>query len=142
MTHERQRLQRAKLIARVRLVEQRQAIGDAAVAEIERQKLEQLAERTRTLAMDYDHRDTAQSASDLRSNNLLAGHLLELARTAAAHAEQAGRDAAARQTAAATAERRHQKAEAGRNALFRLWRDKVDAPEAVVRRSSGTHLDR
>ena len=57
MTVDKARLRRAKLIERVRSAEQRAAAGEAFRAEAVRRKLEQLSERTRSLAQVYALRD-------------------------------------------------------------------------------------
>ena len=78
MTSDKSRLRRAQLIERVRSAEQRKAATEAHRAEAVRVKLEQLSERTRSLAQLYVMRDTAEDAAELRGAAILGAHLREL----------------------------------------------------------------
>jgi len=124
------RLRRARLIERVRSAEKRKAAAEAFHAEAVRHKLEQLSERTRSLAQLYALRDTASDGADLRSASVLGSHLRELGNTAAQQADQARRHADRKLADLATAERRRQQAEDGRRALHNSvleLRDKIEA---------------
>lgn len=141
MTSDTSRLRRARLIERLRSAEQRQAAAEAHRAEAVRQKLEQLSERTRTLAQVYALRDTSRDGADLRSATVLGSHLRDLGATAAKQAEHARREADERLADLAVAERRLQKAEEGRRDLARAIHEKVEEREPVGARKTGTHLE-
>lgn len=142
MTSDKSRLRRARLIERLRSAEQRQAAVEAHRAEAVRQKLEQLSDRTRTLAQVYALRDTSRDGADLRSASLLGNHLHDLGTTAARQAEQARREADDRLADLAAADRRLQKAEEGRRDLARAIHEKADKAEpAAAARKTGTHLE-
>jgi hydroxymethylglutaryl-CoA reductase len=141
MTVDKARLRRARLIERVRSTEQRQAAGEAFRAEAVRKKLEQLSERTRSLAQVYALRDKATDGADLRSAAILSGHLRVLGDTAARQAGQARQEADSKLFDLATAERRRQRAEETRRELHRSILEQLAKPETVPMRKSGTHLE-
>jgi hypothetical protein len=141
MTVDKARLRRARLIERVRSAEQRQAAGEAFRAAAGRTKLEQLAERTRSLAQVYALRDKATDGADLRSAAILSGHLRVLGDTAARQAGQARQEADSKLFDLATAERRRQRAEETRRELHRSILEQLAKPEIVPMRKSGTHLE-
>ena len=113
MASDQARLRRARLIERVRSAEQRKAALDAFQAEAVRLKLQQLSERTRSLAQLYALRDKSQDGADLRSSSVLGSHLRDLGRTAAQQADQARQQADGRLADLAAAERRRQQNLAG-----------------------------
>lgn len=141
MTSDKARLRRARLIERVRSAEQRKAATEAHRAEAVRQKLEQLSERTRSLAQLYTLRDTAEDAAELRGAAILGAHLRELGHTAARQAGEARREADLRLAELAVADRRLQRAEEGRRDLHRAMLDRLARLEDAPARKTGTHLE-
>lgn len=141
MTVDKARLRRARLIERVRSAEQRQAAGEVFRAEAVRKKLEQLSERTRSLAQVYALRDKAADGADLRSAAILSGHLRVLGDTAARQAGQARQEADSKLVDLAAAERRRQRAEESRRELHQSILDQLARPDTVPIRKSGTHLE-
>lgn len=141
MTSEKSRLRRARLIERVRSAEQRKAASEAYRAEAVRQKLEQLSERTRSLAQLYALRDNAGDAADLRGATILGAHLRQLGHTAARQADQARREADDRLADLAAADRRLQRAEESRRELHRDMIDRLSRVESTPPRKTGTHLE-
>ena len=141
MASDQARLRRARLIERVRSAEQRKAALDAFQAEAVRLKLQQLSERTRSLAQLYALRDKSQDGADLRSSSVLGSHLRDLGRTAAQQADQARQQADGRLADLAAAERRRQRAEEGRRALHRSLLDQAGRHDSVPQRKTGTHLE-
>lgn len=141
MASDQARLRRARLIERVRSAEQRKAALDAFQAEAVRLKLQQLSERTRSLAQLYALRDKSQDGADLRSSSVLGSHLRDLGRTAAQQADQARQQADGRLADLAAAERRRQRAEEGRRALHRSLLDQAGRHDSVPVRKTGTHLE-
>ncbi len=141
MTSDKSRLRRARLIERMRSAEHRQAAAEAHRAEAVRQKLEQLSERTRTLAQLYALRDSSRDGADLRSAAMLGSHLHDLGATAARQAADARREADDRLADLAVADRRLQKAEEGRRDLARDIGERADKQEPVAARKFGTHLE-
>jgi hydroxymethylglutaryl-CoA reductase len=141
MTVDKARLRRARMIERVRSAEQRQAAGEAFRAEAVRKKLEQLSERTRSLAQVYALRDKAIDGADLRGAAILSGHLRVLGDTAARQAGQARQEADSKLFDLAAAERRRQRAEEARRELHRSILDQLAQPETIPLRKSGTHLE-
>ena len=141
MTSDKARLRRATLIERVRSTEQRKAAGDAFQAEAVRQKLEQLSQRTHSLAQVYALRDSSADAADLRSASIVGTHLRELGRTAAHQAEQAREEADRKLANLAAAERRRQRAEETRRDLHRSVIEQLGKLDAVPIRKTGTHLE-
>lgn len=141
MTSDRTLLRRARLIERVRSVEQRKAAGEAFRAEAVRKKLEQLSERTRSLAQVYSLRDTSELADDLRSATILGSHLRELGQTAERQADQARQESEARLAELMSAERKRQRAEDSRRQLAQSVLDQQAKPETVPQRKTGTHLE-
>lgn len=135
------RLSRARLIERVRSAEQRKAAGEAFHAEAVRHKLEQLSERTRSLAQLYALRDKSEHGADLRSASVLGTHLRELGATAQRQAEQARIEADGKLADLAAAERRRLRAEESRRALHKALQDQAGKGEAAPARKSGTHLE-
>ena len=129
------------MIERVRSAEQRQAAGEAFRAEAVRRKLEQLSERTRSLARVYALRDKATDGADLRGAAILSGHLRVLGDTAARQAGQARQEADSKLSDLAAAERRRQRAEETRRELHRSILEQLARPETVPVRKSGTHLE-
>jgi hypothetical protein len=141
MTNDKSRLRRARLIERMRSAEHRQAASEAHRAEAVRQKLEQLSERTRTLAQIYALRDTSRDGADLRSATLLGSHLHDLGATASQQAADARREADQRLADLAAADRRLQKAEEGRRDLARSIVVRAEKQEPVPPRKFGTDLE-
>lgn len=141
MNSDKARLRRARLIERVRSAEQRKAALDAFEAEAVRRKLEQLSERTRSLAQLYALRDKSEDGTDLRSASVLGNHLRDLGRTAAQQADHARRDADGKLADLAAAERRRQRAEEGRRVLHRSVLEQVGRHDGVPVRKTGTHLE-
>ncbi|USA39725.1 hypothetical protein [Pelagerythrobacter marinus] len=141
MTSDAARLRRARLIERMRCAEQRQAAAEAHRAEAVRQKLEQLSDRTRTLAQVYALRDGARDGADLRSASVLGSHLNELGATAARQAADARRTADDRLAQLAVADRRLQRAEEGRRDLARAIGEKAARDDVPRARKTGTHLE-
>lgn len=135
------RLRRARLIERVRSAEQRQAASQAYQAEAVRLKLEQLSERTRSLAQLYALRDTAEDAADLRGAAILGTHLRELGQTATRQAHEARREADDRLADLAAAERRLQRAGESRRELHRSILEQLGRVDATPARKTGTHLE-
>jgi len=141
MSSDKARLKRARLIERVRSAEQRQAATEAWHAEAVRLKLEQLSERTRSLAQLYTLRDTAQDAADLRGAAILGSHLRDLGRTATRQADEARRDADNKLATLAAADRRLQRAEESRRELHQDMLERAAKLEGTPARKSGTHLE-
>lgn len=141
MTSDKARLRRAHLIERVRSAEQRKAALDAFQAEAVRLKLEQLSERTHSLAQVYALRDKSEDGTDLRSASVLGNHLRELGRTAAQQASHARREADGKMADLAAAERRRQRAEDGRRVLHRSVIEQLGRDGGVPARKTGTHLE-
>ena len=141
MRSDQDRLRRAKLIERIRMVEQRKAAGEAFHAEAVRHKLEQLSERTRSLAQLYNLRDKSELADDLRGASVLGNHLHELGSTAARQANEARQAAEGKMTDLMAAEQRRQKAEDSRRALHNAVMERLDRPETTPVRKTGTHLE-
>jgi hypothetical protein len=141
------RLRRARLIERVRSAEQRKAASDAYQAEAIRLKLEQLSERTRSLAQLYALRDTAEDAADLRGAAILGSHLRQLGHTASRQANEARREADNRLAELAAAERRLQRAGESRRELHRSILEQLGRTDATPARKNGparktgTHLE-
>ena len=106
-----------------------------------RRKLEQLSERTHSLAQVYAFRDKAEDGADLRSATILSGHLRVLGDTAARQAGQARKDADGKLLDLAAAERRRQRAEEARRELHRSILEQLAKPDTVPVRKSGTHLE-
>lgn len=141
MGSDKARLRRAHLIERVRSAEQRKAALDAFQAEAVRVKLEQLSERTRSLAQLYALRDKSQDGTDLRSASVLGSHLRQLGRTAAQQAVYARQEADGKLADLAAAERRRQRAEEGRKVLHRSVLEESGKDDRVPVRKTGTHLE-
>ncbi len=141
MTSDPARLRRARLLERVRAAEQRQAAAEAQRAETVRQKLEQLSERTRTLAQVYALRDGARDGADLRGATLLGSRLHDLGRTAALQADDARREADSRLADFAVADRRLRRAEEGHRDLARDIAERAAKREVPLTRKTGTHLE-
>ena len=141
MTSDKSRLRRARLIERVRSAEQRKAASEAYRAEAVRAKLEQLSERTRSLAQLYAMRDTAEDAAELRGAAILGAHLRELGHTAKRQADVARREADVRLAELAVADRRLQRAEESRQELHRTQIDRLARLEDSPARKTGTHLE-
>ncbi|AKH44162.1 hypothetical protein FHS61_001482 [Altererythrobacter atlanticus] len=141
MTSDRQRLRRVRLIERLRSSEHRQAAAEAHRAELVRQKLEKLSERTRSLAQLYALRDGARDGADLRGATLLSAHMNELGRTAEQQASQA-RDAADERLAElAIADRKRRRAEDNRRDVHRAIIDRLAKPDSTPARRTGTELE-
>ncbi|HWK41972.1 MAG TPA: hypothetical protein VNR60_08570 [Croceibacterium sp.] len=136
MTADKSRLRRARLIERVRSAEQRKAASEAYRAEAVRQKLEQLSERTRSLAQLYTLRDTAGDAAELRGASILGAHLRELGHTAERQATDARREADDRLADLAAAERRLQRAGENRRELHREMIDRLSRVESTPPRKT------
>lgn len=141
MTSDKARLRRATLIERVRAAEKQKAAGDAFQAETVRHKMEQLSQRTHSLAQLYALRDGSADAADLRSASIVGMHLRELGRTASRQAEQAREEADRKLANLAAAERRRQRAEESRRDLHRSVLDQLGKLDAVPVRKTGTHLE-
>jgi hypothetical protein len=141
MVSDKARLRRAHLIERVRSAEQRKAALDAFQAEAVRLKLEQLSERTHSLAQVYALRDKSEDGTELRSASVLGNHLRELGRTAAQQADHARREADGKMADLAAAERRRQRAEEGRQVLHRSVLEQLGRDDGVPTRKTGTHLE-
>lgn len=141
MTSDKSRLRRARLIERVRSAEQRKAASEAWRAEAVRLKLEQLSERTRSLAQLYALRDNAGDAADLRGATILGAHLRQLGQTAARQADEARREADDRLADLAVADRRLERAEESRREMHREMLDRLARLEATPPRKTGTHLE-
>ncbi len=141
MTSDAGRLRRAKLIERVRSTEKRRAAADAFQAEAVRVKLEQLSQRTRSLAQLYSIRDSSHDGADLRSAAILGNHLIELGRNAAEQAGRAQQEADGKLADLAVAERRRQRAEERRRELHRSVIDQLARPDLSTNGKTGTHLE-
>lgn len=141
MSSDRLRLRRARLIERVRTAEQRMAAGEAWRAEAVRLKLEQLSERTRSLAQLYALRDNAGDAADLRGATILGAHLRQLGHTAARQADEARREADDRLAELAVADRRLQRAGESRRELHKAMLERATRVENTPPRKTGTHLE-
>jgi|SRR5690606_15820260 replicative DNA helicase len=141
MTPDKTRLRRARLIERVRSAEQRKAATEAYRAEAVRLKLEQLSERTRSLAQLYTLRDTAADAAELRGAAILGAHLRDLGHTAERQATEARREADGKLADLAAAERRLQRAGESRRELHREMIDRLSRVESTPARKTGTHLE-
>lgn len=120
------------LIERLRSAEYRRAAADAQAAQVVRDKLEGLSERTRTLAGLYSMRDTAQDGADLAAATLLSAHLREIGRTARLQAENARAEAEARFAELARAERRRQRSTEDRRDMAALLLAEQERREAGV----------
>jgi len=138
MADDRQRLRRAHLIERVRTAEHRQAALRAFEAEATRCKLEALAMRTQALASHYTPAREGLSVADLRSTNLLAGHLRSLGRTAGEQAERARITADGSLTDLATAERRRDRAESDRRDIHRTVVERRFRADPALLKRTGT----
>lgn len=141
MTEDKRRLKRLRLIERVRSVEQRQAVQAANQAETTRQRLEQLSDRTRSLAQTYAARDPAGDGADLYRSSMMAAQLRHLGRTADAQASHARQDADARMVDLATAERRRQRAEDQRRDAHQALMERLSRPENTPVRKVGTVVE-
>ena len=135
------RLRRARLIERVRSAEKRKAAADAFRAEAVRVKLEQLSQRTRSLAQLYSIRDTSDDGADLRSAAILGNHLLELGRNAAEQAGRAQQEADGKLADLAVAERRRQRAEERRREVHSTVIEQLAKRELPTNGKTGTHLE-
>lgn len=125
------RLKRVRLIERIRAVEQRQAASDAFQAEAVRQRLEQLSERTRSLAQLYSLRDHAADGAELASAAMMGAQLRQLGRTADAQAEQARAQADAKLVMLANAERRHKRAQEQHQDAARAMAERLGRPDST-----------
>lgn len=141
MTEDKRRLKRLRLIERVRSVEQRQAADAAHQAQAVRQRLEQLSEKTRSLAQLYALRDHAGDAAELRSAAVMGVQLRQLGRTADAQAGQARAEAESRMRDLASAERRRQRAEDQRRDAHRALLERLLRPENTPVRKVGTVVE-
>lgn len=141
MTEDKRRLKRLRLIERVRSVEQRQAADAAHQAQAVRQRLEQLSEKTRSLAQLYALRDHAGDAAELRSAAVMGVQLRQLGRTADAQAGQARAEAESRMRDLASAERRRQRAEDQRREAHRALLERLLRPENTPVRKVGTVVE-
>lgn len=141
MKDDRQRLRRVRLIERLRSTEHRKAAAEAHRAEMVRQKLETLSERTRSLAQLYALRDNASDGADLRAASMLSTHMTELGRTAEKQASDARDAADLRLAELATADRRRRAAEDNRRDLHRAILDRLAKPHSYPARRSGTELE-
>lgn len=138
---DRARLRRVRLIERMRSAQKQHAAAEAHQAELVRQKLETLSYRTRSLAQVYAIRDHAVDGADLRGASLLSAHLRDLGRTAEAQAEAARQTADAKMAELAVAERRRQRAETDRREVHQAIIQRLDRPESIPARKTGTHLE-
>ncbi len=141
ISNDRLRLRRARLIERMRSAQRREAAAEVHHAETVRLKLEQLAERTRSLARLYALDDKARDGADLRSASLLRGHLHALGITAMRQSADAQREADIRLADFAAADRRLQKAQDSRRNLDRELADKAAKQECIAARKLGTDLE-
>jgi hypothetical protein len=145
VTQDKAKLQRIRLIERIRSVEQRQAASDAFQAEAVRQRLERLSEKTRSLAQLYALRDHARDGADLVSAAAMGTQLRTLGRTADAQARAAKVDADARLVQLASAERRHKRAQEQRVDAHRAMVDQLGRPDFSASRAparkTGTDIE-
>jgi hypothetical protein len=141
MNDDRARLRRAKLIERVRSVEQRRAAAEAFAAEARRAKLAGISERTLLLGQAYAERSAIGDGGELRSALVLSTQLHALGLTAARQADHAREEADARMSDLVSADTRHRRAEEERRGLARRLRDRPSHSEQAVARASGTDLE-
>lgn len=140
MKDDRARLRRAKLIERVRSVEQRRAAAEAFEAEARRAKLAGISERTLRLGQVYAERSAIADGAELRGALVLSTQLHALGLTAARQADHARREADARLADLATADHRHRRAEEERRGLTKRLREQESYRDQALLRPSGTDL--
>jgi hypothetical protein len=141
MKDDRARLHRAKLIERVRGVEQRSAAAEAFAAEARRAKLAGISERTLLLGQAYAERSAIGDGAELRSALVLSTQLHALGLTAARQADHARLEADARLSDFVSADTRHRRAEEERRGLAKRLRDRRHGPDPVPARTSGTEFE-
>ena len=141
MKDDRARLRRAKLIERVRGVEQRRAAADAFAAETRRAKLAGISERTLMLGQAYAERSAIADGAERRGERVLSTQLQALGLTAARQADHARVEADARLADLASADHRHRRAGEERRGLTQRLRDHASRPDQVLARTSGTNLE-
>jgi hypothetical protein len=141
MKDDRSRLQRAKLIERVRQAEKQRVAAEAFEAECRRAKLAGISERTLLLGRAYADRSQIADGAQLRSVAALSVQLHSLGQTAARQADHARQEADARLNDLASADRRYKRAEEERRGLVRRLLDQETRRELPTSRATGTDLD-
>ena len=134
------KLRRARLIERVRSVEQRRAAADAFAAEARRAKLAGISERTYLLGQAYAARESIGDGAELRSVVALSAQLHALGITAAKQADHARVEADAKLADLASADRRHKRADEEQRGLAQRLSERAMRHEPPVTRPSGTDL--
>lgn len=119
MKNDARRLKRARLIERVRTVEQRQAALAASEAEALRIRLDGVSRRTQILAHHYGLQEGAITGAELRRGATMSRQLRELSSIAARQAADAEQRSDASLVGLAEAERRRHRAEEDRRLLAR-----------------------
>ncbi|AXK43240.1 MULTISPECIES: hypothetical protein [Erythrobacter] len=119
MTPERRKLKRAHLIQRIRTVERMQSAVAASEAEATRARLLGVAERTRSLAAHYAHREGDLVGADLRSGKAMRDQLQKLTELSAKQAEEAEAQSQARREVLAQSDMRLRKAKESTRDLVR-----------------------
>lgn len=119
MTPERRKLKRAQLIQRIRTVERMQSAVAASEAEATRARLAGVAERTRSLAAHYAHREGEMVAADLRSGKAMRDQLQKLTELSEKQVEEAELQSQAKREVLAQSDLRLRKAEEGTRDLVR-----------------------
>jgi hypothetical protein len=122
---ERRRLDRARLIERVRTMDKSRAARASADAEAVSGRLRGVADKTRLLASHYAMADGLQCADDLRRRQAMQAQLRKLAALNADHLRDAQRRADAALTELGSAERRRARVEADRRELARTIEEKA-----------------
>jgi len=116
---EKRKLKRAQLIERIRKVEHMQSAVAASEAEATRARLHGVAERTRSLAEHYSHRQGDMVGADLRSGNAMRDQLQKLTELSEKQAEEAELQSQAKREMLAQSDLRLRKAEEGTRDLVR-----------------------
>ena len=145
MSSDRRRLKRARLLERVRTVEQRVAAAEAQRAESVSARLEQLSRRSAAMAGHYLPGGELRDAADLRDILMLGHHLRQLGDMARRQAGDARMQADRRLAELAVADRRlKHSTQQHRSIADALSRESGDAMSQARRgqhRKAGTLLD-
>ncbi|EDL49935.1 hypothetical protein [Erythrobacter sp. SD-21] len=119
MVTERKKLQRAKLIQRIRTVERTRSAAVASDAEATRMRLFAVAERTRSLAEHYSQRNGDMLAGELRSGQAMREQLQKLTHLSTEQATAAEQHSQAKLQEFAQSDQRMRKAEESKRELAR-----------------------
>ena len=128
MTVNRRKLKRAQLIQRIRSVERMQSAAAASDAEATRAHLFDVAERTRSLAAHYSHREGDAIGADLRTGQVMREHLQKLSELSGKQALEADLNSQARRQEFAYSDQRLRKAEVSTRELARTIIASLEKP--------------